>query len=40
MTDNGDIEEQVSVEKKLGDLMIRGWTMLAESCSIESKIKI
>ena len=24
------------VDKKLGDLMLRGWTMLAESCPLES----
>jgi len=30
--------EDVPVEKKLGDLMMRGWTMLAESCSSPSKI--
>ncbi len=28
--------EEVGVEKKLGDLMMRGWTMLAKSCSIPS----
>ncbi len=24
-----------SVDKKLGDLLMRGWIMMAESCSIE-----
>lgn len=25
------------VDKKLGDLLMRGWMMMAESCPIESK---
>ena len=30
-------EEQFhGVDKKLGDLMLRGWTMLAETCPLES----
>ena len=29
-------EPSTTVEKKLGDLMMRGWTMLAESCPIET----
>jgi uncharacterized Zn finger protein (UPF0148 family) len=29
--------EEISVEKKLGDLMLRGWILLAESCPIECK---
>jgi hypothetical protein len=32
-------EQEISVEKKLGDLMLRGWILLAESCPIESKIQ-
>ena len=32
-------QEGPSVEKKLGDLMMRGWTMLSESCEIESNKK-
>ena len=32
-----DEEDQFKgVDKKLGDLMLRGWTMLAESCPLES----
>jgi hypothetical protein len=30
--------EQISVEKKLGDLMLRGWILLAEHCPSESNI--
>ena len=33
-------EQEISVEKKLGDLMLRGWILLAESCPIECKIKL
>ena len=29
-------DSSAGVEKRLGDLMMRGWTMLAESCPIES----
>lgn len=25
-----------TIEKKLGELLLRGWTMLPESCSLES----
>jgi hypothetical protein len=42
---NTNMEEQphengteISVEKKLGDLMLRGWIMLEETCPIESKL--
>lgn len=35
---NENSEETVSTtEKKLGDLLMRGWVMLAKSCPIESK---
>jgi hypothetical protein len=27
-----------SVEKKLGDLMMKGWVLMADSCPLESKI--
>ena len=30
--------EQISVEKKLGDLMLRGWILLAEHCPSECNI--
>jgi hypothetical protein len=30
--------EEISVEKKLGDLMMRGWTLLADSCPAECNI--
>lgn len=30
MSESGDLE------KKLGELLLRGWIMLAESCPIES----
>jgi hypothetical protein len=30
-------QEEISVEKKLGDLMMRGWTLLADSCPSECK---
>ncbi len=30
--------EQISVEKKLGDLMLRGWILLAEHCPSECSI--
>lgn len=28
-------ESATPVEKRLGDLLMRGWIMMAESCSIE-----
>ncbi len=28
-------EQEIKVEKKLGDLMLRGWILLAESCPID-----
>lgn len=31
-------EDDISVEKKLGDLMMRGWTLLADSCPAECKL--
>ena len=31
-----DEENYEGIEKKLGDLMLRGWTMLADSCPLES----
>ena len=33
---NGEEDQFHGIDKKLGDLMLRGWTMLAESCSLES----
>jgi uncharacterized Zn finger protein (UPF0148 family) len=30
--------DEITIEKKLGDLMLRGWTMLADSCPSECKI--
>ena len=27
----------ISVEKKLGDLMLRGWILMADSCPVECK---
>ena len=30
-------DEYTPVDKKLGDLLMKGWVMLAESCPIESK---
>jgi len=30
-------EQELPVERKLGDLMLRGWTMLAQSCTIAGK---
>jgi len=30
------VDEYTPVDKKLGDLLMRGWIMLAESCPIES----
>lgn len=30
------MSETGEVEKKLGELLLRGWTMTAESCPIES----
>jgi uncharacterized Zn finger protein (UPF0148 family) len=37
---NGNIEEettsQIPAEKKLADLMMRGWTMLEQSCPVET----
>lgn len=35
-TPKSDQEEVIGVEKRLGDLMMRGWTMLAESCPVET----
>jgi hypothetical protein len=32
--------EELSIEKKLGDLMLRGWIMLTDVCPVESKINI
>ena len=39
--DSYDVEFQdhTPVDKKLGDLLMRSWVMLAESCSVQSKIK-
>ena len=31
-----DEENYEGIEKKLGDLMLRGWTILADSCPLES----
>ena len=31
------VDEYTPVDKKLGDLLMRGWVMLAECCPIESK---
>ena len=33
---NEQEELDKQIEKKLGDLLLRGWTMLAESCPLES----
>ena len=35
--DSIDEQPSSSVDKKLGDLLMRGWIMMAESCPIESK---
>ncbi len=35
-TSNTIAEEELGVEKRLADLMMRGWTMLADSCPVES----
>lgn len=35
--DSIDEQPTSSVDKKLGDLLMRGWIMMAESCPIESK---
>ena len=32
-------DDHTPVDKKLGDLLMRSWVMLAESCSVQSKIK-
>ena len=29
-------ENYIGIEKKLGDLILRGWTMLADSCPLET----
>jgi uncharacterized Zn finger protein (UPF0148 family) len=33
-------EGGISIEKKLGDLMLRGWTMLADTCPSECKRRL
>lgn len=35
--DSIDEQPASTVDKKLGDLLMRGWIMMAESCPIESK---
>ena len=30
-------EKSSSLDKRLGDLLMRGWVMMADSCPIESK---
>ncbi len=30
-------EQEISIEKKLGDLMLRGWVLLSDSCPIDCK---
>jgi len=38
MSNRKDSEDDYTpVDKKLGDLLMRGWVMLAECCPIESK---
>jgi uncharacterized Zn finger protein (UPF0148 family) len=34
--DEKEDENYIGIEKKLGDLILRGWTMLADSCPLES----
>lgn len=34
--DSIDEQQTTSIDKKLGDLLMRGWIMMAESCPIES----
>jgi hypothetical protein len=30
-------QDDLTIEKKLGDLMLRGWVMLADVCPVENK---
>lgn len=39
-TESNDRSGSNNVEKKLGDLLMRGWRMLAESCPKECKLLI
>jgi uncharacterized Zn finger protein (UPF0148 family) len=38
--ENVENQDDTTIEKKLGDLMLRGWTLLADSCPVESKFNL
>jgi hypothetical protein len=35
--DTNNTYDDLSTEKKLGDLMLRGWIMLSDTCPVECK---